>query len=447
MTATAHGTPADVKDLALAPAGRRRTEWAERSMPVLRQIRERFTKERPLAGRRLSACLHVTAETANLMVALQAGGADVALCASNPLSTQDDIAAHLVRDHRIKVFAIKGEDHATYYEHIRAALAHRPDITMDDGADLVGALHMIALNRFDDLAPPVRRWVETLSAADRKAVVAGVKGSTEETTTGVIRLKAMAKDGVLQFPVIAVNDSDTKHLFDNRYGTGQSTLDGILRATNLLLAGSTVVVAGYGWCGRGFAMRARGIGANVIVTEIDPLKALEAQMDGYRVAPMAEAAPVGDVFVTLTGNVNVIRLEHMKAMKDGAVLANSGHFNVEIDLDALKKAAKGPTLAREFVEEFQLGGKRIFVLGDGRLINLAAAEGHPASVMDMSFANQALAAEYVVQQGKALSKDVHRIPADLDREIARLKLQAMGVTIDTLTPEQQKYLASWDLGT
>jgi adenosylhomocysteinase len=447
MTTTARETTHDIKDRNLADAGRRRTEWAERSMPVLRQLRERFTRERPLAGLRLSACLHVTAETANLMVALQAGGADVALCASNPLSTQDDIAAHLVRDHRIKVFAIKGEDHATYYEHIRAALAHRPDITMDDGADLVGALHMIALNRFDDLAPPVRRWVETLSAADRKAVVAGVKGSTEETTTGVIRLKAMAKDGVLQFPVIAVNDSDTKHLFDNRYGTGQSTLDGILRATNLLLAGSTVVVAGYGWCGRGFAMRARGIGANVIVTEIDPLKALEAQMDGYRVAPMAEAAPVGDVFVTLTGNVNVIRLEHMKAMKDGAVLANSGHFNVEIDLDALKKAAKGPTLAREFVEEFQLGGKRIFVLGDGRLINLAAAEGHPASVMDMSFANQALAAEYVVQQGKALSKDVHRIPADLDREIARLKLQAMGVTIDTLTPEQQKYLASWDLGT
>jgi len=447
MTTTARETTHDIKDVALADAGRRRTEWAERSMPVLRQLRERFKRERPLAGRRMSACLHVTAETANLVVTLQAGGADVALVASNPLSTQDDVAAHLVRDHHIKVFAIKGEDHATYYEHIRAGLAHRPDITMDDGADLVGALHMIALNRLDDLAPPVRRWVETLSAADRRSLVAGVKGSTEETTTGVIRLKAMAKDGVLQFPVIAVNDSDTKHLFDNRYGTGQSTLDGILRATNLLLAGSTVVVAGYGWCGRGFAMRARGVGANVLVTEIDPLKALEAQMDGYRVVAMAEAAPVGDVFVTLTGNVNVIRLEHMKAMKDGAVLANSGHFNVEIDLDALKQAAKGPRLARDFVEEYQLGGRRLFVLGDGRLINLAAAEGHPASVMDMSFANQALAAEYVVQQGAALSKDVHRIPVDLDREIARLKLQAMGVTIDTLTPEQQKYLASWDLGT
>jgi adenosylhomocysteinase len=447
MTTTAQGTAHDVKDLSLADEGRRRTEWAERSMPVLRQLRERFARERPLAGKRLSACLHVTTETANLAVTLKAGGADVALCASNPLSTQDDVAAHLVRDLGIKVFAIKGEDHATYYEHIRAALAHRPDITMDDGADLVSALHMVALNRLDDLAPPVRRWVETLSAAERHSLVSGVLGSTEETTTGVIRLKAMAKDGVLQFPVVAVNDSDTKHLFDNRYGTGQSTLDGIMRATNLLLAGSTVVVAGYGWCGRGFAMRARGMGANVVVTEIDPLKALEAQMDGYRVAPMAEAARVGDIFVTLTGNVNVIRLEHMRAMKDGAVLANSGHFNVEIDLAALKHAATGPTAAREFVDEWRLDGKRIFVLADGRLINLAAAEGHPASVMDMSFANQALAAEFVVQRGKTLAKDVHRIPAELDREIARLKLQAMGVKIDTLTPEQQKYLASWDLGT
>ncbi|OLB56248.1 MAG: adenosylhomocysteinase, partial [Gemmatimonadetes bacterium 13_2_20CM_2_69_23] len=365
-----------IKDLNLAAEGRRRTEWAERSMPVLRQLRERFTRERPLAGRRLSACLHVTTETANLAVTLQAGGADVALCASNPLSTQDDVAAHLVRDHGIKVFAIKGEDHATYYSHLRAALEHRPDITMDDGADLVGALHMVALNRLDDLAPPVRQWVETLPAAQRKALVSGVIGSTEETTTGVIRLKAMARDGVLQFPVIAVNDSDTKHLFDNRYGTGQSTLDGILRATNLLIAGSTMVVAGYGWCGRGFALRARGAGANVVVTEIDPLKALEAQMDGYRVAPMAEAARIGDVFVTLTGNVNVIRLEHMRVMKDGAVVANSGHFNVEIDLEGLKQAGQGPTRVREFVEEWRLDGKRIFVLADGRLINLAAAEGH-----------------------------------------------------------------------
>ncbi|HEY6059245.1 MAG TPA: adenosylhomocysteinase, partial [Gemmatimonadales bacterium] len=354
MTATAPHAASDVKDLSLADAGRRRTEWAERSMPVLRQLRERFAKDKPLAGRRLSACLHVTTETANLAVTLQAGGADVALCASNPLSTQDDVAAHLVRDHGIKVYAIKGEDHTTYYEHIRAALAHRPDITMDDGADLVSALHMVALNRLDDLAPPVRRWVETLSPADRTALVRGVIGSTEETTTGVIRLKAMAHDRVLAFPVIAVNDSDTKHLFDNRYGTGQSTLDGILRATNLLIAGSTVVVAGYGWCGRGFAQRARGAGANVIVTEIDPMKALEAQMDGFRVATMAEAAPVGDIFVTLTGNLHVVRLEHMRLMKDGAVIANSGHFNVEIDLEGLAREAQGPTPLRDNVDEWRL---------------------------------------------------------------------------------------------
>jgi len=447
MTTTVKQATSDIKDLSLADVGRRRTEWAERSMPVLRQLRARFAKQRPLAGRRMSACLHVTAETANLAATLKAGGADVVLVASNPLSTQDDVAAHLVKDHGIQVFAIRGEDHATYYDHIRAALAHRPDVTMDDGADLVGALHMIALNRLDDLAPPVRRWVETLSAAERASLVSGVVGSTEETTTGVIRLKAMAKDGVLRFPVIAVNDSDTKHLFDNRYGTGQSTLDGILRATNLLIAGSTVVVAGYGWCGRGFAMRARGAGANVLVTEIDPLKALEAQMDGYRVVPMAEAAPVGDIFVTLTGNVHVIRLEHMRAMKDGAVIANSGHFNVEIDLDALKKEAQGPGAIREFVEEWRLGGKRIFVLADGRLVNLAAAEGHPASVMDMSFANQALAAEYVTANAATLGKDVHRIPRALDAEIARLKLAAMGVSIDALTTEQQRYLSSWDLGT
>ncbi len=444
---TAVSDQSDIKNPALADEGRRRAEWAERSMPVLRQVRERFAREKPLAGRKLSACLHVTSETANLMVTLKAGGADVALCASNPLSTQDDIAAHLVTHHGIKVFAIKGEDHETYYEHLRAALAHQADVTMDDGADLVGALHMIALNRLDDLAPPVRRWVEKMSAAERGALVKRVIGSTEETTTGVIRLKAMAKDGVLQFPVVAVNDSDTKHLFDNRYGTGQSTLDGILRATNLLIAGSTVVVAGYGWCGRGFAMRARGAGAMVIVTEIDPLKALEAQMDGFQVAPMAEAAKVGDIFVTLTGNVHVIRLEHMKAMKDGAVIANSGHFNVEIDLDALKGAAKGPDHVRDLVEGWTLGGKKIFVLADGRLVNLAAAEGHPASVMDMSFANQALAAEYVVKEFKQLGKDVHRIPRDLDQDIARLKLAGMGVRIDTLTAEQQKYLASWDMGT
>jgi adenosylhomocysteinase len=447
MTAAAKTPSHDVRDLALADEGRRRTEWAERSMPVLRLLRERFTKERPLAGRRLSACLHVTSETANLAVTLKAGGADVALCASNPLSTQDDVAAHLVRDHGIAVFAIKGEDHATYYDHLRACLAHRPDVTMDDGADLVGALHMIALGRLGDLAPVVRAWVEGLSAADRAAVVAGVIGSTEETTTGVIRLKAMARDKVLRFPVIAVNNSETKHLFDNRYGTGQSTVDGILRATNLLLAGSTAVIAGYGWCGRGVASRLRGHGANVIVTEVDAVKALEAVMDGYRVMPMAEAAPLGDVFVTLTGDIDVVRVEHMRLMKDGAIVANSGHFNVEIDLAGLAKVAKGPRPVRNFVDEWVLEGKRVFVLGEGRLINLAAAEGHPASVMDMSFANQALGAEYLFQHGRTLSNDVHNVPVELDKEIARLKLAAMGVGLDVLTPEQQHYLASWDLGT
>jgi adenosylhomocysteinase len=346
------------------------------------------------------------------------------------------------------VFAIKGEDNDTYYEHIRAAIAHEPDITMDDGADVVGAIHMIALGRFDDLPPAVRRWVEGLDAAARKALLAKVIGSTEETTTGVIRLKAMAKDGVLQFPVISVNDSFTKHLFDNRYGTGQSTIDGIIRATNLLLAGSTFVVAGYGWCGRGVAMRARGQGANVIVTEIDPLKALEAQMDGFRVMPMAEAAPVGDIFCTLTGNIDVLRTEHFTAMKDGAVICNSGHFNVEIDIPALTRLAGGTSReVRPFVEEFVVGGKRIFLLGEGRLINLAAAEGHPASVMDMSFANQSLGAEYLVKNAASLSKDVHRVPESVDREIARIKLQAMGASVDVLTPAQQKYLASWDMGT
>src|SRR5881296_3587975 len=418
-------TDHDVKDLALGPAGKLKIEWAEQFMPVLRQVRERFTKEQPLKGVRLGACLHVTTETAVLMMTLKAGGAQVALCASNPLSTQDDVAAALVGEHDIATFARKGEDNATYYRHIQSVLAIRPQLTMDDGADLISTLH-----------------------GDRKDLLPGVLGGTEETTTGVVRLRAMEKDGVLGFPVIAVNDADTKHLFDNRYGTGQSTLDGILRATNLLIAGSTVVVAGYGWCGRGFALRARGAGANVLVTEIDPLKALEAQMEGYRVAPMAEAARVGDVFVTLTGNIGVIRVEHMRAMKDGAVLANSGHFNVEIDLDGLKQAAEGgPTRVREFVDEWRLEGKRLFVLADGRLINLAAAEGHPASVMDMSFANQALAAEHVVKQAKQLAKDVHRLPRELDAEIARLKLAAMGVAIDALTPEQQKYLGSWEMGT
>ncbi len=444
---TVTAVPSDVKDLALADEGRRRSEWAEQFMPVLRQIRERFAVERPLEGKRLSACLHVTTETANLAITLKAGGADVALCASNPLSTQDDVAAHLVRDHGIKVFAIKGEDKDSYYDHIRAALEHRPDITMDDGADLVGAIHMIALDRLDDLEGPVRTWVNAMSREERTALVTTLIGSTEETTTGVIRLRAMADQGVLQFPVIAVNDSQTKHLFDNRYGTGQSTVDGILRATNILLAGSTFVVAGYGWCGRGVAMRARGAGADVIVTEVDPLRALEARMDGYRVMPMADAAKVGDVFVTLTGNAHVIRVEHMRLMKDGAIIANSGHFNVELGLEELARVATGPRSTRAFVDEWTLDGKRLFVLGEGRLINLAAAEGHPASVMDMSFANQALAAEHLVKHGSTFTKAVHRIPADVDQRVAELKLAALGVQIDTLTPEQQKYLASWDAGT
>jgi adenosylhomocysteinase len=436
----------DIRDLALADAGRIRTEWAERSMPVLRTIRERFTNDRPLAGMRVGACLHVTAETANLAATLVAGGADVALCASNPLSTQDDVAAHLVRDLGVRVFAIKGEDNDTYYDHIRAVIAHRPHITMDDGADVVGALHMIALNRLDDLPGSVRRWVETLPTEERQSLVSGVIGSTEETTTGVIRLKAMAADGVLRFPVVAVNDSDTKHLFDNRYGTGQSTIDGIIRATNMLLAGSTFVVAGYGWCGRGVAMRARGLGANVIVTEINSVKALEAAMDGFRVMTMADAAPIGDIFCTLTGNIHVLREEHFRAMKDGALICNSGHFNVEIDLEALARIARERRGLRPFVEEFVVGERRLSVLGEGRLINLAAAEGHPASVMDMSFANQALAAEYLVHN-RGLSATVHRMPEALDADIASIKLTAMGAAVDQLTDEQRRYLASWDQGT
>jgi adenosylhomocysteinase len=437
----------DVKDLTLADEGKRRTEWSERSMPVLRQIRARFAKEQPLKGIKLSACLHVTTETANLMATLRAAGAEIALCASNPLSTQDDVAAHLVRDHGVHVYAIKGEDHETYYTHIAQTLAFGPQMTQDDGADLVGSLHMIALNRLDDLAPPIRRWVEGLSQSERKALMGAVRGSTEETTTGVIRLKAMAKEGVLQFPIIAVNDSNTKHMFDNRYGTGQSTLDGVVRATNLLLAGSTVVVAGYGWCGRGVASRARGAGAHVIVTEVDPLPALEARMDGFEVMPMATAAPLGDLFITLTGNLHVVRPEHFSAMKDGAIVCNSGHFNVELDLDGLARVASSRRYVREMVEEFVVKGKRIMVLGEGRLINLAAAEGHPASVMDMSFANQALAAEVLAKEAGKMTKAVHRLPPAVDQEIARLKLQSMGISIDTLTAEQVEYLASWDAGT
>jgi adenosylhomocysteinase len=415
----------DVKDLKLAEGGRRKIEWAAREMPVLRLIRERFERERPLQGVRISACLHVTTETANLMQTLQAGGADVVLTASNPLSTQDDVAASLVTHDEIPVYAIKGEDNIVYYKHIRAALDHQPHMTMDDGADLVSTLHK-----------------------ERRDLLANVIGGTEETTTGVIRLRAMAADKALQFPIIAVNDAMTKHFFDNRYGTGQSTIDGIVRATNILLAGKNFVVAGYGWCGRGLAMRARGMGSNVIVTEVDPLKALEAVMDGYRVMTMEEAARIGDVFCTLTGDINVIDRHHFELMKDGAIVANSGHFNVEINIPALDEMSVNRRLVRPFVEEFQLkDGRVIFLLGDGRLINLAAAEGHPASVMDMSFANQALSAEYMVKHAAQLEKMVYSVPEEIDKEIARLKLAAMGVKIDVLTAEQQAYLNSWEEGT
>jgi len=415
----------DVKDLKLAKQGRLRIEWAERNMPVLRLIQKRFQKQKPLKGVRLSACLHVTTETANLMHTLKVGGAQVALCASNPLSTQDDVAASLVKDFGVPVFAIKGEDNRTYYNHIKGVLAQKPNVTMDDGADVVSTLH-----------------------TDKTGLVNGVYGGTEETTTGVIRLRALEKQGLLKFPIVAVNDSKTKYLFDNRYGTGQSTVDGILRATNILFAGLKVVVCGYGWCGRGFAARARGMSADVTICEVDPLKALEAVMDGYQVRPLPEATGYGDLFVTFTGDVNVIRKEHFLKMKDGAILANSGHFNVEIDLDTLKKISKKRRKVREFVEEFTLpNGKRINILGEGRLINLAAAEGHPATVMDMSFANQALAAEFIVKHHGDLRKKVYSLPEELDREIARLKLEAMKVKTDKLTPEQKKYLASWELGT
>lgn len=415
----------DVKNLDLATGGRYRIDWAENEMPVLRAIRERFEREKPLQGVRLSACLHVTTETANLMHTLQAGGADVVLCASNPLSTQDDVAAALVAHYEIPVFAIKGEDNDTYYEHIKAALDHQPNITMDDGADLVGTIHKRRRELLDDIV-----------------------GGTEETTTGVIRLRAMAKDGALAFPVIAVNDSDTKHMFDNRYGTGQSTLDGVIRSTNILLAGRTLVVAGYGWCGKGVASRARGMGANVVVTEVEPLNALEAVMDGFRVMPMIEAAEIGDIFITVTGDVNVIDTHHFERMKNGAIVANSGHFNVELNLKGLRTLSEGdPQLVRPFVEEYRVKGRSIYVLGEGRLINLAAAEGHPASVMDMSFANQALAAEYMLRNGESMSSQVYRIPEDVDKEIARIKLEAMGVRIDLLTSEQEKYLNQWEEGT
>jgi adenosylhomocysteinase len=447
-TAVTSNAKSDVRDLALAGRGKTRIEWADASMPVLRLIRERFAKEKPLKGVRLSACLHVTSETANLARTLTAGGAELVLCASNPLSTQDEVAASLAADYGVSVYAIKGEDHATYYDHIRAALAFRPNLTMDDGADLVSSLLFLALGRDAEVDPVIRQWAKSLSAEDRKALFDGVIGGTEETTTGVIRLKAMEKAGVLRFPVVAVNEAKTKHFFDNRYGTGQSTLDGIVRATNLLVAGLNVVVAGYGWCGRGVAMRARGLGGQVIVTELDPTKAIEAVLDGFRVMTMAEAAPQGDIFVTVTGNKGVLREEHFRAMKDGAVICNSGHFNVEIDIPALEKLARERRPIREFVEEFRLqDGRRVHLLADGRLINLAAAEGHPASVMDMSFANQALAAEFMVRNHATLERKVYAVPEEIDREIARLKLASMGVKIDTPTPEQQKYMSSWEEGT
>ncbi len=414
-----------VKNLSLADVGRNRIEWAEIDMPVLRSIRNRFCREKPLKGVRISACLHVTTETANLAITLKEGGAEVFLTASNPLSTQDDVAASLVKDFGIPVFAIRGEDRETYYKHLKAVIEKKPHIVIDDGADLISTLH----REYPDLAERIL-------------------GGMEETTTGVIRLKAMAKQGVLKFPIIAVNDAYTKHMFDNRYGTGQSTLDGILRATNRLVAGSYFVVAGYGWCGKGVAQRARGMGANVIVTEVDPIRALEAKMDGFLVMPMMEAAKLGDFFVTVTGNTSVIRKEHFEVMKDGAIVANSGHFNVEIDLEALEKMSVSKREIRKEVEEYRLqDGRRIYVLAQGRLVNLAAAEGHPASVMDMSFANQALCAEFIAERGSELGRDVHRVPEEIDREVARLKLRAMSVEIDELTPQQVKYLSSWEFGT
>jgi adenosylhomocysteinase len=415
----------DVKDLGLADAGQDRIEWAEQEMPVLRLIRERFEREKPLEGIRVAACLHVTTETGNLMRTLKAGGADVRLCASNPLSTQDDVAAALVAKYEVPTYAIKGEDNDTYYRHIHQAVDHAPQLTMDDGADTVGVLHK-----------------------DRTDLLDGIIGGTEETTTGVIRLRAMAADGVLRYPIVAVNDATTKHFFDNRYGTGQSTIDGILRATNVLMAGKAVVVGGYGWCSRGIAMRASGMGANVIVTEIDPLRALEAVMDGYRVMPMLEAARIGDIFVTSTGDKNVIDRQHFELMKDGAIVANSGHFNVEINIPALQALAVSVHEPRPFIEQFTLAdGRRISLLGEGRLINLAAAEGHPSAVMDMSFANQALCAEYMVVHADELERKVYPVPEAIDKDIAVLKLKAMGIEIDVLTPEQAKYLASWEEGT
>lgn len=441
-------TPFHIKDLSLKVSGRGRIEWAGEGMPVLRSLRERFARERPLEGVRVSACLHVTTETAQLVLTLKAAGADVLLCASNPLSTQDDVAASLVEDHGVKVFALRGEDEETYYQHIKEAIAHRPSILMDDGGDLTSQVHLLGLGKLEELKGPVKAWAEALSPKEREEIVRGIVGGTEETTTGVIRLREMEREGVLLFPVIAVNDAYTKHLFDNRYGTGQSTIDGILRATNRLIAGSTFVVCGYGWCGRGVAMRARGMGARVVVTEVDPIKALEALMDGFEVMPLEEASSLGDFFVTVTGNYHVIRREHLERMKDGVVLANSGHFNVEIDLGALEEMAIQKFTPRPGVTQYVLkDGRRLNLLGEGRLVNLACAEGHPPEVMDMSFANQALSCLYLWREGRGLERRVHRVPEAIDREVAALKLQAMGIKIDTLTPEQRKYLESWTSGT
>ncbi len=438
----------DIKDINLAEEGKLRIEWAYQNMPVLELVRERFEKEKPLEGIRLSACLHVTTETAGLMITLKAGGADVVLCASNPLSTQDDVAASLVKHHEIPVFAIKGEDTDTYYDHIKSALEHFPHITMDDGADLVSSLHFIILNKYNELNSSVKNWVEGLSEKDLELLKSTVIGGTEETTTGIIRLKSMEKDKVLKFPVLAVNDAMTKHFFDNRYGTGQSTIDGIVRATNRLLAGTYFVVCGYGWCGKGLAMRARGMGANVIVTEVEPINALEAVMDGFLVMPIKEAAKKGDFFCTVTGDMHVIRKEHFEKMKDGAIISNSGHFNVELDIEGLEEIAVNKRQIREYVTEYTLkDGRKINILGEGRLINLAAAEGHPSSVMDMSFANQALGAEYIYKNHKKLKNKVYSIPEKIDKNIAALKLKSMGIKIDKLTKEQKKYLSSWEMGT
>ncbi len=446
---TATRPASDVRDAKLAPQGKRRILWADRDMPVLARIRERFDKEKPLRGLRMAACLHVTAETANLARTLQAGGADLVLVASNPLSTQDDVAASLVHDFGLSVYAVRGEDTDTYYKHIVAALEHAPNVTMDDGADLVSAMVFITLERLDDVHQQVRAWAQKLSPAERQRRIGSVIGSMEETTTGVNRLRAMERDGVLKFPVIAVNDAQTKHFFDNRYGTGQSTLDGIIRATNMLLAGRKVVVCGYGWCGKGVAMRARGLGAQVIVTEVDPIRALEAAMDGIPVMPLAEAAKVGDVFITVTGNATVIRREHFVKMKDGAMVCNSGHFDVELELPALKEEAEKVTEnVRAHVDEYRLrNGHRVYVLGQGRLVNLAAAEGHPPSVMDMSFATQALTTEYCVQKKGKLTPAVHPVPAAVEEFVARHKLASMGIAIDELTAEQKRYMSGWEQGT